>query len=255
MRSSQRHPAGAEQTKENGSKVSIANKWALVTGASRGVGQQIALGLAGRGVNLVLHSSNTGNQSATRTLLADYGIEIHSVAGNLEKPGAIDAFTEQAETLSGGIDILYNNAALMTPGTPLFDTPQADYERSFQVNVYSIIQICSFFAPRMVSRGFGRIVNVTSGIKDEPQLDAYSISKAALDKYTRDLAIELEGSNVLANMMDPGWCRTDLGGEGADYDVTTVLPGALVPALLGKLEPEAPKGKLFPAQDYAGIDL
>ena len=233
--------------------VDIANKWALITGASRGVGQQIAVGLAGLGVNLVLHSSSRDNQSATRTLLKDSGIQMHSVEGRLDDPAAISAFMDEAESLSGGIDILYNNAALMTPETPIFETPQSDYESSFQVNVYSVIQTCGYFAPKMVSRGFGRIINLSSGIKDTPKLDAYSITKAALDKYTRDLAIELEGSGVLANMADPGWCRTDMGGPGAFNDVTSVLPGILIPAMLGKEEPEAPKGMLFAAQDFAGI--
>ena len=231
----------------------IKGKWALVTGASRGIGQQIALGLAGMGVNLVLHSSSKENQSGTKDLLKDSDVKVHSVEGRLDDPDAISAFVKEAENLSGGIDILYNNAALMTPETPIFDTPQSDYEKSFQVNVYSVIQICAYFAPKMVSRGFGRIINVSSGIKDTPKLDAYSITKAALDKYTRDLAIELEGSGVLANMLDPGWCRTDMGGAGAYNDVTSVLPGALIPAMLGKQEPEAPKGVLFVAQDYAGI--
>ncbi|MGB7453127.1 MAG: SDR family oxidoreductase [Lysobacterales bacterium] len=233
--------------------IDIGGKWALVTGASRGVGQQIALGLADLGVNLVLHSSSKGNQSATIDRLKDSVIQVHSVEGLLDDPEAISAFVCEAESLSGGIDILYNNAALMTPETPIFETPQSDYEKSFQVNVFSVIQICAYFAPKMVSRGFGRIINVSSGIKDTPKLDAYSITKAALDKYTRDLAIELEGSGVLANMLDPGWCRTDMGGPGAFNDVSSVLPGALIPAMLGKEEPEAPKGILFVAQDFAGI--
>jgi len=233
--------------------IDIRGKWALVTGASRGIGQQIALGLAGMGVNLVLHSSNKENQSDTRDMLKDRGVKVISVEGLLDDPDAINAFVNEAESLSGGIDILYNNAALMTPETPIFHTPQSDYEKSFQVNVFSVIQICAYFAPKMVSRGFGRIINVSSGIRDTPKLDAYSITKAALDKYTRDLAIELEGSGVLANMLDPGWCRTDMGGHGAHNDVSSVLPGALIPAMLGKQEPEAPKGVLFVAQDYAGI--
>lgn len=233
--------------------VDISNRWALVTGASRGVGQQIALGLAKKGVNLVLHSSNTNNQAETRQLLEGTGVTVHGVEGDLSDPGSIAAFTEEAEVLSGGIDILYNNAAIMTAHTPIFDTPQSDYEKSFQVNLYAVIQICAYFAPRMVARGWGRIINVSSGIKDTPGLDAYSLTKAALDKYTRDLAIELQGTNVLANMLDPGWCRTDMGGADAFNDVTSVLPGALIPAMLGKQEPEAPKGLLFVAQDYAGI--
>jgi 3-oxoacyl-[acyl-carrier protein] reductase len=233
--------------------VDISNKWALVTGASRGVGQQIALGLAQKGVNLVLHSSNKDNQAATKALLEGTGVQVQSVEGLLDDPASISTFIEEAETLSGGIDILYNNAAMMAAETPLFKTPQSDYEKSFQVNVYAVIQTCGYFAPKMVSRGWGRIINITSGIKDTPKLDAYSITKAALDKYTRDLAIELEGTDVLANMVDPGWCRTDLGGSYAFNDVTTVLPGALIPAMLGKQEPEAPKGMLFAAQDFSGI--
>lgn len=233
--------------------VDISGRWALITGASRGIGQQIAVGLAEHGVNLVLHSSSKENQAGTRALLKDKGVQVHCVEGLLDSPDDINTFAEEAELLSGGIDIVYNNAALMTAETPLFETPQSDYEKSFQVNLYAVIQVCAYFAPKMLARGFGRIINVTSGIRDTPKLDAYSISKAALDKYTRDLAIELEGSGVLANMMDPGWCRTDLGGPDAFNDVSSVLPGALIPALLGKEEPEAPKGMLFAAQDYAGI--
>ena len=233
--------------------VDIAKKWALVTGASRGVGQQIALGLAKKGVNLVLHSSSLGNQLETRGLVEGTGATVHGVEGDLSDRGSIGAFIEQAELQSGGIDILYNNAAIMTPHTPIFETPQSDYEKSFQVNLYAVIQICAYFAPRMVSRGWGRIINVSSGIQDTPGLDAYSLTKAALDKYTRDLAIELQGTDVLANMLDPGWCRTDMGGAEAFNDVTSVLPGALIPAMLGKQGPEAPKGMLFVSQDYAGI--
>jgi len=233
--------------------LNIEGKWALVTGASRGVGQQIALGLAELGVNLVLHSSSKDNQSATKTLLKDSGVQVHSVEGLLDNPAAISAFVEEAESLSGGIDILYNNAAMMTAQTPLFETPQSDYEKSFQVNLYAVIQICGYFAPKMASRGWGRIINVSSGIRDQPNLNAYSITKAALDKYTRELGVELDGTNVLANMVDPGWCRTDLGGPDAFNDVATVLPGALIPAMLGKQGPAAPKGMMFAAQDYAGI--
>ena len=231
----------------------IKGKWALVTGASRGVGQQIALGLAELGVNLVLHSSNKENQSTTKTLLENSGVQVNSVEGLLDNPAAINAFIEEAESLSGGIDILYNNAAMMTAETPLFETPQSDYEKSFQINLYAVIQICGYFAPKMVSRGWGRIINVSSGIRDQPNLNAYSITKAALDKYTRELAVELDGKDVLANMVDPGWCRTDLGGPNAFNDVATVLPGALIPAMLGKQGAEAPKGMMFAAQDFAGI--
>ncbi|BCE00440.1 SDR family NAD(P)-dependent oxidoreductase [Marinicellulosiphila megalodicopiae] len=233
----------------------LKDKWALVTGASRGVGQQIALGLAKKGVNLVLHSSSIKNQDKTKALLSEFNVEIKSIESNLEDPKSIQKGLESAEELSGGIDILYNNAAVMTQFIDLFDAPIEDYHKSFQVNVYAVIQACTFFAPKMKARGFGRIINTTSGIKDTPGLDAYSISKAALDKYTRDLAVELAGSNVLANLLDPGWCRTDLGGDQAWNDVKSVLPGALLPAMIGKEGDEEPRGMWFSAQDFAGMDI
>lgn len=233
----------------------LNNKWALVTGSSRGVGQQIAIGLAQYGVNLVLHSSCVENQKQTVSLLEKYNVKVVNVAGSLESSEEISQFVIDAEYQSGGIDILYNNAAVMTSETPLFETPQEDYEKSFQVNVFSMIQICRYFAPKMKLRGFGRIINLSSGIQDTPKLDAYSISKAAVDKYTRDLAIELADTGVLANILDPGWCRTNLGGESAFNDVTSVLPGALIPAMLGNEGFEGPRGMLFAAQDYAKLKL
>lgn len=235
--------------------VKISGKWALVTGASRGVGQQIALGLANKGVNLVIQSRDIANQAATMALLEGKGVSVHQVAADLGRPESIAAMAEQAESLSGGIDILYNNAAIMTQFLNIFEVPIEDYYRSFQVNVYAVIQLCNYFAPRMKAREFGRIINTTSGIKDTPNLDAYSITKAALDKYTRDLAVEMANTGVLANLLDPGWCRTDLGGPEAWNDVTSVLPGALLPAMLGKTGDEEPRAMLFAAQDYAGINF
>jgi NAD(P)-dependent dehydrogenase (short-subunit alcohol dehydrogenase family) len=103
----------------------------------------------------------------------------------------------------------------------------------------------------MVGRGWGRIINVTSGIADQPELIAYAVSKAAVDKFVYDTVGKLEGTGVLMNLLDPGWLRTDLGGPNAPNSVESVLPGALVPALIN----DGTAGKLFRAQDYAGTEL
>ena len=99
----------------------------------------------------------------------------------------------------------------------------------------------------MKKRGFGRIINLTSGIQNQPDLSPYSVSKAAIDKYTRDIAFELKNDNVLVNYLDPGWLKTDLGGPNAWFTVETVLPGALVPALL---EDKGPTCQFFYAQNF-----
>lgn len=108
----------------------IRGKWALITGASRGVGQQIALGMAQKGVNLVLHSSSITNQTDTMNLLAQYAIRIEQVECDLREPKAIATCIQAAENKSDGIDIVYNNAAIMTRFVDLFDAPMEDYQFS-----------------------------------------------------------------------------------------------------------------------------
>jgi NAD(P)-dependent dehydrogenase (short-subunit alcohol dehydrogenase family) len=103
----------------------------------------------------------------------------------------------------------------------------------------------------MLARKWGRVINLTSGIVDQPQLTAYAISKAAVDKFVRDFVPHLAGSGVQMNLLDPGWLRTDLGGPRAPNDPSSVIPGALVPALMDNGE----SGRFFRAQDYAGLSL
>jgi 3-oxoacyl-[acyl-carrier protein] reductase len=225
----------------------LENKWALVTGSSRGVGQQIAIGLAQNKCNVVVHGRIIENTSATLRMMQAYGVQTLAVAGDLAYEAGVEAVIAGVRQGPGQIDILYNNAAIQNAWGPIWEIPLEDWRDTFQVNLFAMIQLCTALAPDMKLRGYGRIINLTSGIKDVPQLAPYSVSKAAVDKYTRDLAAELRGSNVLVNTLDPGWLKTDMGGPNAMHPVETVLPGALVPALL---DDNGPSGQFFAAQDY-----
>jgi NAD(P)-dependent dehydrogenase (short-subunit alcohol dehydrogenase family) len=230
----------------------LQGKWSLVTGASRGVGLHVSEGLAQLGSNLVLHSRTLAHTESIASKLRALGVQVVTVSGELSDQNQVDSFLDAALSQAGQIDVVYNNAAIMTPHRSAhFETPAEDYRTSFEVNVISLARICNRLVPLMIARGWGRVVNLTSGIQDQPELSAYSVSKAAVDKYVRDLAPKLAGTGVNMNLLDPGWLRTDLGGPNAPNDPASVLPGALVPTLLN----DGVSGRFFCAQDYAGLTL
>lgn len=226
----------------------ISNKWALVTGASRGIGRQVALSLADHGCNVVLHSRDTVSTNTLADEIQGKGVKTFQIGTELSDQSQVDHLIAESLRLTGGIDILYNNAAIMTPWRQEWlDFPAQDFRDSFEVNVISLIRLCHGFIPAMKAKGWGRIVNVTSGVANTPQMSAYAASKAAVDKYVQDTADTLLPDGILMNLLDPGWLRTDLGGPNAPNSVESVLPGALVPVLIN----DGTNGKLFRAQDYA----
>ena len=230
----------------------LTGKWSLVTGASRGVGRHLSAGLARLGSNVVLHSRDLAHTEPLAVEIRALGVQVVCVSGELAEQADVDDMLVQALQQAGQIDVVYNNAAIMTPFRENFlDIPAEDYRKSFEVNVISLARICHRLVPPMIARRWGRVINLTSGIQDQPELSAYSISKAAVDKLVRDFAPKLAGTGVQMNLLDPGWLRTDLGGPRAPNDPSTVLPGALVPAVLD----DGVSGRFFRAQDYVGLSL
>jgi 3-oxoacyl-[acyl-carrier protein] reductase len=229
--------------------IDIRGKWALVTGASRGIGRLVAEALAERGANLVLHARDKASLQKVQERAAALGVRAVSIGAELSDGEAVERLCRETLAATGGIDIFFSNAAIMTPYKKNWmDVPASDFRVTFEVNVTAPIVITHRLLPAMLERKWGRIVQVTSGIQNEPELIAYAISKGALDKFVRDTAVRLRGTGVLMNLLDPGWLRTDLGGPHAPNAPESVLPGALVPVLLdGEVH-----GQLFRAQDFAG---
>lgn len=225
----------------------LTGKWALVTGASRGVGKQVALALAEHGCRLILHARQRTHLQPLLEELGQRGVEARAVAAELSDAAQVDALIDGVLRDPGGVDILYNNAAIMTPWRDAHSSPAEDYRQSFEVNVIALTRLCDRLLPPMLARRWGRIVNVTSGIENIRELLPYSMSKAAVDRYVRDVSPSLEGTGVIMSLLDPGWLRTDLGGDKAPNSVETCLPGALVPVLLAE---GVPSGRFYRAQDY-----
>jgi NAD(P)-dependent dehydrogenase (short-subunit alcohol dehydrogenase family) len=120
----------------------------------------------------------------------------------------------------GSVDVLVNNAAvLLGESDGVLSIPADDYRRTFETNLFGVIEVCRAFVPEMARVGYGRVVNVSSGAGQLATMSsyapAYSISKAALNAFTRILADTYRSSGVIANVVDPGWVRTDMGGPSA----------------------------------------
>lgn len=228
--------------------IDVKDKNALITGSSRGIGQQIAIGLAKLGCNIILHGRTKESNAKTLEILKSYDVKTYVVFGELSEEVQVDEIINQVKELNISVDILYNNAAVMTPyRTDYWQHTWNDWMESFKVNVMAMYSLCRAFIPAMIENNFGRVINLTSGIKHEPELAPYGASKWAVDKLTDDLAVKVQGTNVKINTLDPGWCRTDLGGEQADHAVEDVLPGALAPAII---EIDGPNGKFFSAIEH-----
>jgi len=228
--------------------ISLKEKNALITGSSRGIGQQIAIGLAKQGCNIIVHGRTTESCTETLSLLKKYDVKTYFVSGELSEESKVNKLIDDVIQLKISIDILYNNAAIMSPyQIDIWNHNWEDWNESFKVNVFALYSLCGAFIPNMIENGFGRVINMTSGIQDTPELAPYGASKWAVNKLTYDIAVKLKNTGVRINTLDPGWLRTDLGGENAEHPVEAVLPGALAPALI---ENNGPNGEFFSAIDH-----
>ena len=209
------------------------NKTALITGASRGLGYHAAKLMAERGCNLVLHSRDAEHCDRVLEEVKKLGVEAYVVSAELSELSSVERMLKEIDDNGTKIDIVLNNAGLQIAyRDDYINTPMSDYEISFKINTMAPMMICYHYLPKMVERGFGRIVNTSSGINLDPQQAGYSASKAALDKVTRDLGSKYEGTDVMINLADPGWCRTDLGGPNAPNSPESAIPGIVVGAFV-----------------------
>ncbi len=232
--------------------VNVKGKWALITGASRGIGYLSAVFMAEQGANLILHSRDAAHCEKVLAEVKALGVEAYAVSAELSEPDSVQQMLAEIDAKGTQVDIVLNNAGLQIAyRTDYLATPYTDYDISFRINTVAPMLICYHFLPKMAERGFGRIVNTTSGIDLEPEQAGYSAAKAALNKVTHDIGKMYDGTDVMINLTDPGWCRTDLGGPNAPNSPESALPGVLV----GAFADDKKSGRIFSAQEFTGLSL
>lgn len=232
--------------------VDMKGRWCLITGAARGIGFLTAKMMAEQGANLILHSRKLEHTEKVLAEVRAMGVEAYAVAAELSDLDAVKAMLSQIDSLGVTVDVVLNNAGMQIAyRVDYCNTPVEDYMESFKINTVAPAMICYHFLPKMMARGFGRIVNTTSGIRLDPQQAGYSASKAALDKITIDLGSKVQGTNVLINLTDPGWCRTDLGGPHAPNDPVSAIPGIAV----GAFVEDGKSGRYLNAPYFTGMTL
>jgi NAD(P)-dependent dehydrogenase (short-subunit alcohol dehydrogenase family) len=227
--------------------VSAPQRVALVTGANRGIGLEACRQLAVRGLRVILTGRDRRNAEAAAGELRGDGLDVDAAELDVVNPASIGACARDVTKRFGRIDVLVNNAAVLaTENTDLLDTSVADFRDTFETNVFGVVAVCQAFVPGMMTRQYGRVVNVSSGAGQLSSMStyapAYSISKAALNALTVQLAASTKGRGVLVNCVDPGWVRTRMGGRGAPRSVEQ---GADTIVWLATLPADGPTGKFF----------
>ncbi|MEU4670413.1 SDR family oxidoreductase [Amycolatopsis sp. NPDC023774] len=220
--------------------MSFHGRTALVTGAGRGIGREIALGLARGGARVAVLARSADQVTETAELIRRQGGEAWALPADV----ADKAAREQAlEKIPGPVDILVNNAAVVEPLGPSTRVDPEEWTTALLVNVVAVSALTFASLPAMVERGWGRIVNVSSGIVATPGGmvggNAYVTGKAALEAHTLNLAAELAGSGVTANVYRPGSVDTAMQAWIRSRDERDI------PALHRRFHDNHRNGRLF----------
>jgi NAD(P)-dependent dehydrogenase (short-subunit alcohol dehydrogenase family) len=194
---------------------------ALVTGANRGLGFETARQLLAKGLLVILAGRDAAAlERARRSLPEPDQHRARTVQIDVTSAESITAAQRVVSEEIGSVDVLVNNAAvLLGENEDVLSIPAGEYRRTFETNLFGVIEVCRTFVPDMARARYGRIVNVSSGAGQLATMSAYapaySISKAAVNAFTRILAHTYRADGVLVNAVDPGWVRTDMGGPSA----------------------------------------
>jgi NAD(P)-dependent dehydrogenase (short-subunit alcohol dehydrogenase family) len=217
--------------------VRFSEKIVLVTGASRGLGRALALALAREGAAVVCTARTLdgpperGSLNGTVHHIESEGGRAMAVACDVGDPASVEATVGQALAHFGRVDILVNNAGVF-PDMHIAATEPGEWDATVAVNFTGPFLFCRYLLPGMIERRGGAILNMTSGMANlaRPGRVAYSATKAALDRFTINLAEEVRPHGIAVNALGPGVMATEMTGGDGDP------PELAAPAALWLLE-------------------
>ncbi len=200
------------RTQGRASDFSLDGRRAVVTGAGRGLGRAISLALARYGADVVGFSRTPDELASLESEIVALGRRFVAVPGAVDAPADVARLRERVEAELGGTDILINNAGI-SHVEPALDVTAARWSQQFAVNLDGAFACAQAFAPGMLERGWGRVVNISSisGVVGMPDHAAYVATKGALNALTRSLALEWGPGGVTVNAIAPTVVLTDLG--------------------------------------------
>jgi len=207
---------------------------ALVSGGNRGIGLEVCRQLAERGYTVVLGSRDEQKGRAAAGEL-DGSVIPHQL--DVSDAESIDRMAAFLEEEFGRLDVLVNNAGIANDnGQRGVDADLDRVREALEANVLGAWRLCEVAIPLMQRGGYGRIVNVSTGMAALEDMGGgspgYRVSKTALNALTRILSSELRGSGILINSICPGWVQTDMGGSGASRPVEEGADGLVWAATL-----------------------
>jgi NAD(P)-dependent dehydrogenase (short-subunit alcohol dehydrogenase family) len=225
---------------------SLAGKVAVITGASRGIGAALAHAYAAAGAQVVLTSRKQAGLDEIAEEIRAAGGVARPVAAHTGDPAAVASLVAAAVEHFGGIDILVNNAATNPHFGPLLEADESQWDKILDVNLKGYVRMVAACVPHMRARGGGKIINIASvaGLRPQPHMGIYCVSKAGVLMLTQVLAAELAADGIQVNALAPGYIKTRFSQAIWDN-----------PDLNAAIIRQVPAGRLATPEELTGIAL
>ena len=204
--------------------MNLKNKVILITGAGTGLGKAMALVAGQAGAKVICAGRRKDKIQQTADEVSKAGGTGTAVEMDVTDLKSIEKGLKMAEKV-GPIDILINNAGIITGMKAVQDLPVEEWDKIMATNVRGPYLLMRAILPGMIQRGFGRILNISAPIKHLPKASAYCASKCALDSLTKAVSYELKGLDILVNAVEPPFLDTEMhkGGKKPEEVVAQIL--------------------------------